>query len=55
MVTKREIKKASDLMNNTGIHMPIKDELNLGPMKPSESELVGELTSDEESELPGTR
>ena len=42
-------------MDSIGIHAPIKDELELGPYSPPSHELEGEITTDEETELPGTR
>ena len=34
---------------------PIKDELELGPLNPPSFDLAGGVTTDEESELPGTK
>ena len=42
-------------MDSIGVHAPIKDELGLGPYEPPTQELEGEITTDEETELPGTR
>ena len=55
IITRGEVLQATVEAERLGIDCPIEDELELGPYKPEEKELPGEVTSDEEFELPGTR
>ena len=53
--TEDEIRRVSEEMDSRGAHAPIKDEIAMGPTKPDENDLDHDATTDEESELPGTR
>ena len=51
----RASRQASQEVEARGTFKPIKDELELGPMKPEKFDKAGDVTTDEETELPGTR
>ena len=53
--TDREINEATMNLGMKGINAPIKDELEIGPFEPPTHDVEGEITIDEETEVPGTR
>ena len=55
LTTEEEINKVNDKLEDIGIHRPLKDELELKDYMPQDKELPGDPTSEEESELPGTK
>ena len=55
MTTKDEIDDATTKLDEIGGFAPIMDELKLGDSEPTERPIETDLTSDEESELPGTQ
>ena len=52
--TREEIERATREVEEKGHRLPIKDGLEVGSYKPEEFDIPAEVTSDEESELPGT-
>ena len=54
MVSDARVAEETVLLDDTVAGRPIKDELELGPLKPEKFDQPGEVASDEESELPGT-
>ena len=55
IVPEHEINRATAEVDKSGIHAPIKDELDVGPYEPEYREVEAELTSEEELEHPGAR
>ena len=54
ILTEAEISRASQEVDVSGIHAPTTDELDIGPYAPTAHDVAGEITTDEETELPGT-
>ena len=54
MVTEDQVLGATADMNAKGVDLPIKDGLEIGEPENLEQDMPGDITSDEESELPGT-
>ena len=54
MVTESQVLGATADMNAKGVDLPIKDGLEIGEPENLEKDMPGDITSDEESELPGT-
>ena len=55
IISEAKVTEASREVERRLTHKPIKDELELGPLRPESFDVKSELTSDEESELPGTK
>ena len=55
IITRDEINFETEKMEMFTTGQPIKDELEIGAFEPEEIDLPGDITSDEEVELPGTR
>ena len=54
LITEAQVLRATAGMNAKGVDLPIKDGLDLVDPENLEHDMPGDITSDEESELPGT-
>ena len=54
LISEEQLAKETAALNETVTGRPIKDELELGWLKPEKFDQHVEVTSDEKSELPGT-
>ena len=55
LLSAEKLERETARLNEIATMRPIKDEIEMGPYEPEKFDMPGCVTSDEESELPGTR